>query len=247
MKTIFALKGRFVTILIAVLFAMQLSNVIAQEPAVPAYRKTFGDGIIIFSDKGLPERKNFDASMYDYRDGMWYVKSGQESQINLRIFLPKGRNVSSYIKDLKKSKPENLKYHSGDLLIVKVFRSHDHMGNDLLAAGGHKWPKTVTEIPKWETESFEIMMNVEETSTDTDPGASWVNNLRSRLYGIMPFTQPGQKLYFVVQFAYEYKTPAGEMETKWDAQLNKWVQVRSNGLLGYVYSEPIVAATLVFK
>ncbi len=247
METYFESMIRFLITFVIGGLIMMSSSVIAQKPADPTYRKTFGDGVIVISDKGLPERSKFDASMYDYRNGIWYVKSGAESQVNLRIFLPKGRNISSYIKELKKAKPDNLKYHTGDLLIIRMFRSHDHMGNDLVKAGGYSWPNTVSDIPKWEQESFEVMMNVNETSTDTEPGADWPDNLRSKLYGVMIFTQPGQKIYFMVQFAYEYKTPAGEIETKWDAQLNKWVQVKSNGMLGYVYSDPVVSATLEFK
>ena len=56
------------------------------------YTKTYGNGIIIASDKGLPLRDKFDKSQVEFKNGVSYVKGGAGATFCFRAFLKDGKD-----------------------------------------------------------------------------------------------------------------------------------------------------------
>jgi len=227
-----------------VLMVLSVVSVYAQDDLDPAYVKNFGHSIITVSDKGIPPRAKCDMSQFDYRDGKFFIASGEQSQLNFRAILPEGTNLGAELEKVKKAQATNLQYRTEDTCVYKVWSDHTDGG---LPEENVKWPTSLKETPKWAASKDAYTSLEENVYSWIAPGVSWEGDFRSAYYGILYTSKPGQKLYVTFHVGFEYQTPAGQVETKWNDVLQKWEQVTSNGMIGYALSEPLAASTIEFK
>lgn len=229
---------------VLLLMALSVVSVFAQDDLDPAYVKNFGHSIIMVSDKGIPPRAKCDMAQFDYRDGKFFVAAGEQSQLNFRALLPEGTNLGAELEKVKKVQEANMKYRTEDFCMYKVWSDHTAGG---LPEDNVKWPTSLKETPKWAASTDSFTSLDPEVYSWIAPGVSWGGDFRSAYFGILYTSKPGQKLYVTFHVGFEYKTPAGQVETKWNDVLQKWEQVTSNGLIGYALSEPLAASTIEFK
>ncbi len=232
---------------LGILFLMMLLSavsVFAQDDLDQAYIKNFGNSIILVSGKGIPPRAKCDMSQFDYRDGKFFIPSGAEATMAFRAILPAGTNLGAELEKVKAAQKTNLEYRTEDLCIYKVWSSCDDGGtpHDKVV-----WPTSLKEMPKWASSKDAYTSLEPEVYPWIAPGVSWDGDFRSAYYGLIYTSKPGQKLYVTFHVGFEYKTPAGAVESKWNDVLQKWENVTSNGLIGYAISEPLAASTIEFK
>lgn len=230
--------------LLVLMMALSVVSVFAQDDLDAAYMKTFGNGIILVSDKGIPPRAKCDPAQFDLRDGKFFLSAGPEASINFRALLPAGTSLGAELEKVKKAQEANLQYRKEDLCVYKVWSTHDLGGTP---HDNVKWPTSLKETPKWASSTDAYTSLDSEVYSWVAPGASWDGDFRASLVSILSNSKPGQKLYITFHVGFEYQTPAGQVESKWNDVLQKWENVTSNGLLGYALSEPLAASTVEFK
>lgn len=222
---------------------LSASVVSAQSDLDPAYAKTFGGGLVLVAQTGFPAKAKFDPAQFDYRDGKFYIPAGPSAEFNVRTLLPKGMTLGSALEKLKKEQPDNLKYRKSDSCVYKVWSSYE---------GGQPrenitWPASLKDEPKWASPAEGFTTLEPEVYDWTAPGASYEGDFKSSFWSIMASSKPGEKLYVTFHVCYEYEVPGGQVESKWNADLKKFENVVSNGMIGYAYSEPLAASTVEFK
>jgi hypothetical protein len=230
--------------LLVLMMALSVVSAFAQDDLDAAYMKTFGNGIILVSDKGIPPRAKCDPAQFEYRDGKFFITPGPTGSLNFRALLPAGTNLGAELEKVKKVQEANLQYRNEDLCIYKVWSTHDLGGTP---HDNVKWPTSLKEMPKWASPVEAFTSLDPEVYPWVAPGVSWNGDFKSSLFGLLFNGKPGQKLYVTFHVGFEYKTPAGQVETKWNDVLQKWENVTSNGLIGYALSEPLAASTIEFK
>lgn len=229
-----------------VLFLMVLLSavsVFAQDDLDPAYAKTFGDSVVMVAQTGFPGRAKCDVSQFDFRDGKFFIPAGPTAELNVRAILPKGVTLGSALEKVKKEQATNLEHRTEDLCVYKVWSSYDS-GSPIPDI---KWPANLKETPKWASSQDGVTSLDPEVYSWVAPGAKYEGDFKSAFWSLMATSQPGQKLYITFHVGFEYKTPAGAVESKWNDVLRTWENVVSNGLIGYALSEPLAAATVEFK
>lgn len=230
--------------LLVLMMALSVVSVFAQDDLDAAYIKTFGNGVILVSDKGIPPRAKCDPAQFDYRDGKFFITPGPTGSLNFRALITAGTNLGAELEKVKKVQEANLQYRKEDFCMYKVWSTHDLGGTP---HDNVKWPTSLKEIPKWAS-PVEAFTSLEpEVYPWVAPGVSWDGDFKSSLFGLLFNGKPGQKLYVTFHVGFEYKTPAGQVETKWNDTLQQWENVTSNGLIGYAVSEPLAASTIEFK
>ncbi|MBF0224148.1 MAG: DUF1566 domain-containing protein [Desulfobacterales bacterium] len=213
----------------------------------PGYIKAFGQGAILVSGKGFPDVTKYNPEQFDYKDGKFYITASEEATINFRVILPKGKTIGNYVKQLKKERGTNLKYRTEDWICLQIFPSFDSSGENLVNEK-KPWPKKLTDIPKWCSPIQAWWGNIDSSNENsTFFGLKWDGDLGRDLGSTLHRAEAGNKFYVMMTVCYEYKTPGGEIENKWDSILQKWIPVKSTGLLGYVHSDPILACTIEIK
>lgn len=207
----------------------------------PGYAGTFGYGVVVASAKGYPAYAKFDPAQYRFEGGKFLISPGPSTTLDLRAILPKGMTVSQAVAKVYEQHPENLKYKVEDIMVFHVWFSHDTSGAELVNAK-NPWPQRTTDLPTW-GEPREQRYTVTDASRSwTGAAATW-DELKGELWQIAN-AKPGQKLYVVYRVGYKYKTPGGQMESKWDPDLKKFVMVPSPSLLGFEYGEPLAVCTI---
>ncbi|MBP7634725.1 hypothetical protein KBA41_11205 [Candidatus Ozemobacteraceae bacterium] len=222
---------------------LSASAACAQSDLAPAYEKTFGNGIVLVSQSGMPARGKFDPAQFDYRDGKFFIPSGATAEFNVRTILPKGVTLGAALEKLKKEQSQNLKHHKTDYCVWKVWSSHE--GGTLRA--NIKWPASLKDEPNWASPLEGFTSLDPEVYDWTAPGASYEGDFRTAFWSMMAASQPGEKLYVTFHVCFEYQVPGGQVESKWNSDKNKFEDVVSNGMIAYAYSEPLAASTVEFK
>lgn len=229
----------------AILFLVTLAlmaGTLAAGELDPGYAKAFGKGVIIASGKGYPAIGKYDPALFDYRDGTFFIKGGEEATVDLRVLFPVGVNQGTAIAKVRKEQPGNVKHLKDEISVWKIWCDHDY-GGALLVDDKHPWPKTKKDEPTWAEPLVEQIYNASPESKKWESmGCTWVD-LRSSLASTLSKVPAGTRFYVTLQFGYKYLTPGGQMETKWDDVYRKWVQVRSQGLQGYALSDPVAVCT----
>ncbi|HNX77938.1 MAG TPA: hypothetical protein PLM07_15965 [Candidatus Rifleibacterium sp.] len=232
---------------LAVLFLMVLLSAVsvyAQDDLDQAYFKNFKPGTILVSSTAIPARAKCDVSLFDYRDGKFFIPAGAEGKLNVRALLADGATLGSALEKVKQQKNENLQYRTSDTCMYKVWCSHDQGGTPYDKV---VWPTSLKDVPIWAGSTDATTSLEPEVYSWVAPGAAFEGDFRSSFWSLLLTSKPGQKLYITFHVGYEYKTPAGKTESKWNAVLQTWENVVSNGELGYVLSEPLAASTVEFK
>lgn len=207
----------------------------------PGYAVTFGYGVVVASDKGYPAYGKFEAAQFRFESGKFLINAGPSGTLDLRAILPKGMTIGQAVDKMYAQRTENLKYKFEDILVFHIWFSHDSSGAELTNAK-NPGPQKPADVPTWASPR-------EIGYTVTDESRSWIgaaarwDEMKGELWELAR-TKPGQKLYVAFRVGYKYKTPGGQMESKWDPDLKKFVMVPSQGLLGFEYGEPLAVCTI---
>ncbi|HAE37054.1 MAG TPA: hypothetical protein DCG57_00265 [Candidatus Riflebacteria bacterium] len=230
-------------IVLSLMVLLSAVSVFAQDDLDPAYAKNFGRGIMLVSHVGLPTRAKCDMSMFDYRDGKFFIPAGAETAFNVRALLPEGVTLGSALEKVKKAQAENLQHHKEDLCFYKVWSSYQ----DGSPIENIKWPANLKEEPKWASSEDGYSSLLPDIYGWISAGMSYEGDFRSAFWDVMLTSQPGEKLYVTFHVGFEYQVPGGQIESKWNDVLQKFENVTSTGMIGYACSEPLAAATVEFK
>jgi len=221
------------------------ASVIAQsDDRDPGYTNTFGYGVVMASGKGYPAYGKFDAAQFKFENGKFIIPSGSSATLDLRAILPKGMTVTQAVAKAQREHSENLKYKIEDFMVFQIWLSHDPSGKEL-ANAEHPWPQKLTDVPTWGKPREQRYTVSEESKSWTGAVATW-DEMKGELWELAN-AKPGYKLYVVYRVGYKYKTPAGEMENKWDPNLRQFIQVPSTGLLGFELGEPLAVCTIEIR
>lgn len=210
-----------------------------------AYIKAFGRGTIMVAQTGFPAKLQYDPSMFDYKDGVFRIPAGDAASLNVRAILPAGITLGQALEKLKKERGENLNYHRRDFCAYRVWSSHD--GDTNLVNEKHPWPKKLGDVPTWASPKVGMTELTSDVYDWTAPGAVYEGDFAIEFLGWLNNIKAGAKLYISFHVCYEYQTPGGATESKWNSVLGRFEQVISNGELGYVYSDPLCAVTVELK
>ncbi len=225
------------------LFVSLFSPFFAQAEDVfdPGYIKTFGKGSIIASNKGYPAFGKYDPAQTKFKNGTCFIKPADGNTLDFRYILPDGKKIPDIIAKVKNDQAGNAKYQDG---ANKVFWDFwvSHQSDGTPNFGSSKpWPSKLGDNPAWEAK-HSLWYNISDESANT-AGAQWCD-ISAGFYDWLPTAKPGWKIWVTVSFGFNYMVGAGEMETKWDPDRKKFIQVESTGALGFAKSEPIVVGTV---
>jgi hypothetical protein len=231
------------TLIFMVLFIWQNMNAQNQDPQ---YMNAFGYGVIMASGKGYPAYATYDSSQFNFKDNVFLIQSGESATLDLRVIYPKGTTCGSYVQKLKAEKPEDLAYHTGDFDCWKIWSSNDNSGENQVTAE-HPWPSKLSEEPEWSEPIAELTYEANDANSSWSTcGIKW-EDMRWELQSYLASEKAGTKLYITYCVGYSYEVPGGQVETKWNSDLNIWEDVVSQGAVGYVYSDPIASCTIEIK
>jgi len=233
-------------ILLTAIYLSCFFTVLSQKIDIdPKYPQTFGYGVIIASINGYPKYDQYDESQFIYKDGLFLVQNDEKSTLDLRVILPKGMTEGKLVEKLKKEKPHNLKSKKAEYSVWQLWVSHETYGKENITERT-PWPTDLTSTPMWSAPYNEKFYNAGESSKNfVTAGYKWEDGMNTSIGNWLAYAKPGYKIYAVYRVCYEYSVPGGQMETKWDANLKKWYQQKSTGGIGYIYSDPIAAASIV--
>jgi hypothetical protein len=210
------------------------------------YFKAFGYGSIVASGRGVPDKNKYDPAQFDYKNKTFYIKRGENSTLDLRVFLPEGKTFGDYLDKLAKEASGNIKYKEYDFYAFRIWTSKDHTGKDLVSKE-YPWPKNLADEPLW-TKAIDLYF---QTNSDMRPWTTlrigWEEDIKPDLGSILAQYKPGTKLYVAFCVGFRYKTPGGQTEYKWNSVFQKWMPEVSKGLLGFERQTPITACTIELK
>ena len=214
------------------------------DDRAPGYTEHFGYGVIVASARGYPAYGKFDATQFKFDNGKFIIAPGPSATLDLRAILPKGMTVAQAVAKVQQERTENLKYKIEDFMVFQIWFSHDQSGA-VLVDTGHPWPQKPTDVPTWGTPREQRYTVSDESKLWTGAAATW-DEMKGELWQLAG-ARPGQKLYVVYRVGHKYKTPAGEMESKWDSNLRQFIRVPSKGLLGFELGEPLAVCTIEIR
>lgn len=228
--------------ILIIIGSCQMAN--AQQD--PAYGANYPNGVLLASGKGLPQFTSYDASLFDFKNGVYNIVTGESATLDLRAVMPKGTTVATYVKKLKTEKPQNLKYWTEDFYSYRIWCSHDNAGVNQVTEK-YPWPVKITDEPKWASPLSEKTTVLDaETNTWNTCAIKW-EHIKFDLQSYLLTAKPGTKFYIAYCVGYSYEVPGGQTETKWNSDYNIWEQVVSTGEVGYMYSAPIVVCTVALN
>ncbi len=199
----------------------------------PQYAKTYGTGIIIASDKGLPLRDKFDKNQVEFKNGVSYVKGGAGSNFNFRAFLKDGKDYNFYMAKLKKGYAADKIVEGSERILVTFWVSHSFRGDKEL----EKWPVKLSDGDHLEGGGLgHIDFDISEVMYYKDTGADYENittNFDGAFENWLVNAKPGYKMYMQLRITLV-------VNTEWDPFAQKW-----NTML--CQSEPLAAGTAEFK
>jgi len=230
------------TLLCVIFLVAVLLPAFALDEPDAAYMKAFGYGNIIASGGGWLEYGHYDPSKVEFKDGVFFIKGGSmDSTLNLRAILPKGKTYGQYLEQFKKNNQAKLKNHKRDIIVWKIWTSHDYSGNPLL----EKFPAKNTEPISTPKVTYYPNLTGEAKSW-TGSGYGWNNgddDLRADLITWLKDAKPGYKLYIINTVGFERKCP----------ELARVGQNVGTGIIEnqvpieYVTAPPIVSCTVEIK
>jgi hypothetical protein len=220
----------------AVLIFLNIAS-FAQE-LDPQYYSVFGaNGALVYSSKAFPQKTSYDATLFDYKDGKFYIKAGSGASLYCRFILPKGKTFSDYLNKVKKDNAEKMKTRKGDYAEIRYWVSHDDRGIPLAK---NAWPSSKNDEPKWAEAKLRTWVELnDETVKWIGFGTDWVDDFKRDLSGWLESAKDGFKIYALATVTVEREA----VEHKyWDKNQLQWVIP-----LEWVRGEPIASATLIVK
>ncbi|MFC1885661.1 hypothetical protein ACFLZM_01200 [Thermodesulfobacteriota bacterium] len=221
------------------------------------YIKQFGWGTILVSDKACPAYDKCDMSLFDYRDGAFYIEQKQDTNLYFRILLKDGKNFRHYSEEYRKKFSELEKSRLDRDLFYLLFWTSHYSGQFDPAKKGKPvprveyWPKKM-EWPEW--------------GAFAPPSAFGMDNYRSIKYYDWPtcaipwddiasrdkrlvhhklrdwinLAPRGSKMYVTVCVAVRKSVPE---KRYWESNQSRWVVPYE-----LVYQEaPLASSTIIIK
>lgn len=208
----------------------------------PQYINTFGRGIIVASHSGYPAKTSYNPDQFTYKDGKFFIKAASETTVDLRSIFKEDKTLGTYLADLKKDKPQNLKHKTADLVVFRVWCSHD--GTTDQVTPNTPWPTNINELPLWAEPCGKVFYEFEtKMPSYTTNGCLWSDSY-PKWGSLIQHASSGHRYYIAMSVAYEYSVPGGQTEYKWNKLTEKWEPEISAGGIGYVYSDPISVCTI---
>lgn len=226
---------------LGVLFVLAAVSAFAAD-LDPAYRKHFGQGVIVAKNGEYPPVVGCDPTSFDWKNGASYVNVAFDDPINFRSILPAGKRIGEYVKAVEKQQAANLKYRQSDIFYWRLWSDRDENGD--LHKGA--WPKSVNDVPDWEPAAW-FTSDSDEVSANWDTAGINADGFRENFMSSFLTAKPGQKFYVALSFGYKYMVGAGQSEQKWNSVLERFEAVVSSGELGHAYGKPAAAGTLIVK
>lgn len=207
----------------------------------PAYRKAFGEGVVIATNGDYPPVAACNPGQFNLVNGEFHVKLG--TPISFRAISPAGKKWKNFMDQVLKEKGGNLKYKQDGVFYWQIWTDRDE-SNNLLDAAKNPWPKAGKE-PNWgEAAWFSTDWKGDEAGTWDTVGIN-ADAFMENINRVTFSAQQGQKFYIALYIGYSYMTPGGQMEQKWNSNLNRFESVESSGELGYMLSDLVCAGTFV--
>lgn len=198
------------------------------------YSKTYGTGIIIASDKGLPLRDKFDKSQVEFKNGVSYVTGGANATLSFRGFLKDGKDYNYFMNKKKKEyNPEKI-VPGSERIVVTIWASHSFRGDKQMDV----WPKKLADGEHLDDSARlgQISFGMSEVMDYKDSGADWENiktNFDGAIANWLANAKPGYKLYMSLNISLV-------INYEWDPYKQEWKTM-------YCQSEPLAAGTVEFK
>ena len=181
----------------------------------PAYVKAFGWGSICVSHSGFPQKANYDASQFDFRDGKFFVNAG--GTINLRSFLPQGKTYGDILKNFNE-KHKEFKKMVEEQIYWKIYSSHDQVGNQLF----DKWPSDPSKMLHQNKPLCFIPFNTNNNRSWNGSGVDWDdtenNDMQRDVGNWLSAAKPGWQLYIFQTVGFRRNCPEDKF---WDASQGK--------------------------
>jgi len=95
----------------------------------PKYIEKFGYGSICVSGKSYPAYDKYDESIFDYRNGKFYID--KKSALNMRAILPEGKKYIDLLREFTSKCPDYTEDNAQEKIVWRVFASHDKNGNEI--------------------------------------------------------------------------------------------------------------------
>jgi hypothetical protein len=225
--------------LLAVTAALILLNVAGfSQDLNSQYYSVFGEnGALVYSSKAFPQKTTYDAALFDYKDGKFYITAGSGASLYCRFFLPKGKAFREYLSKVKKDNAEKMKTRKGDYVEIRYWVSHDERGVPLAK---NTWPSNKNDEPKWASAKLRTWVELnDEVAKWTGFGTDWEDDFKRDMSGWLEKAKDGYKVYAVATVTVEREA----VEHKyWDKDQLKYVTP-----LEWVRGESIASATLEVK
>jgi hypothetical protein len=189
------------------------------QDADKQYAQTFGTGVIVFSDREMPPRAKFDKSMFDFRNGIFYIKVGADSSISLRALLKGGKTFGYYLDQKKKEYDAKSIVEGSERVEFAVYVSHGDAGTS-----NGVWPKNLKEEPSDIFYRGYISYNMSELLTSNNLGLKWTDITNSDFDGV-PLTgwlakaKPGYRVFMSFKVSIVINTTWDPIEQKWNTML----------------------------
>jgi hypothetical protein len=224
--------------LCVVFLVVVLLPAFALDEPDPAYMKAFGYGSLIASGGGWLDYGHYDPSKVEFKDGTFFIQGGDAGTLNLRAILPKGKTYGPCLAQFKKSNPDKLKNHKQDLIIWRIWISHDYSGKSLL----EKWPakNTVPDSSPYFTHTPNL---TNEAKSWTGSGCNWEDELKADLITWLKMAKPGYKLYIINTVGFVRNCP----ELARVGQNVGTGVIETQVPIEYVTAPPIVSCTVEIK
>ena len=158
----------------------------------PNYVKQFGNGVLLASSKGLPQKDKYNADQFDFRDAKFFAPGGEGATLDFRAILPEGKTYKMYLDELKTKKADEAKTQEEDVVAWHVWVSNDKDGTQL----AKEWPTKAGELPSWAPAIFFYTVLEDHQKTFNTIAFSWNQIIHvSTLGDWFKSAKPGYKLF----------------------------------------------------
>lgn len=198
------------------------------------YVKAFGWGSICASERGMPAKDRFDASMFTYQQGKFMVSAGGDKEINFRALLKDGKTYGHYLNALKKANADKMKTYKENYTRYTFWVSHDLEGQQIFDT----WPTSLNMTPKWSLPLFNVESGLTSGTVWNGSACSWqmINEVSGKLRMFLEHAQPGWRIYVNHEAGFIRSAP----ELKyWDKDVLRHVTP-----IQYVSTGPLAACTI---
>ena len=197
------------------------------------YVSTFGWGTAAVAQAKAPAFAEFEANLFHYKDGKFFITAGEDAELHCRFLLKGGKTYAQHLAALKKSAAKKVSTLKKDYIRTLFYVSHDEAGAQLYT----QWPTSMNDLPKWKE------IGVDEISFS--PAADWVSSRFTLSEKQSDFTaliswlknaRPGWKIYIVHVAGFTREAPELKYYDK--------SELRYMTPLEYVDTEPLAVATV---